>query len=221
MKISELADTTGVSIATIKYYLREGLLPEGGRTSATSADYSDRHVRRLRIIRALIASGVSVAETHAVLAALDNPQHNVHAVLGAAHAAVTPDPGDDIDIAGAKELVARMGWREGIADERAVHGVERAMRAMRQAGFSPSPELLTVYLDAMLTIARAEVAAVPAESIDDAVHFVVLGSVLGEPLLLALRRVAQQVVSAERFGGEAAARSTPAAPLPDRSADRR
>jgi hypothetical protein len=32
------------------------------------------------------------------------------------------------------------------------------------------------------------------------VRYVVLGTVLAEPLLLALRRVAEQVASAERFG---------------------
>jgi hypothetical protein len=42
---------------------------------------------------------------------------------------------------------------------------------------------------------------VPEESIEAAVEYVVLGSVLVEPLLLALRRVAQQVASVERFGG--------------------
>ncbi len=43
----------------------------------------------------------------------------------------------------------------------------------------------------------------PTESADAAVRYVVLGSVLVEPLLLALRRVAQQVASARRFGGSA------------------
>lgn len=214
MRISELAETTGVPIATIKFYLREGLVPPGERTSATSARYTDNHVRRLRIVRALIDSGVSLAETHAVLTALDSRQQNVHAVLGAAHAAVTPASGDDIDPAEAMHLVAQMGWRVGTGDLRAVHSVERALRAMQQAGFTPAPELLATYMDSMLTVARAEVAAVPAESIDEAVHFVVLGSVLGEPLLLALRRVAQQVASAERFGASVAVPSPPSAASP-------
>ena len=44
----------------------------------------------------------------------------------------------------------------------------------------------------------------PTESAEAAVRYVVLGSVLVEPLLLALRRVAEQVASARRFGRGAA-----------------
>ena len=55
------------------------------------------------------------------------------------------------------------------------------------------------YLDAITRIAEAEIAGVPTESAEAAVRYVVLGSVLVEPLLLALRRVAEQVASAERF----------------------
>ena len=39
MRISELSARSGVSVATIKYYLRERVLPEGERTSATQATY--------------------------------------------------------------------------------------------------------------------------------------------------------------------------------------
>ena len=59
---------------------------------------------------------------------------------------------------------------------------------------------MAVYLDSVQRIARAEIAGVPTESSEAAVRYVVLGSVLVEPLLLALRRVAEQIASAERFG---------------------
>ena len=88
MRISELSARTGVTVATIKYYLREGLLPEGARSSPTQATYERAHVERLRVIRALIESGVSIAESRKVLAALDHPPASAHDLLGAAHAAV-------------------------------------------------------------------------------------------------------------------------------------
>lgn len=53
MLLSELADATGTSAASIKYYLREGLLPPGERVTATRADYGTRHVERLHLIRTL------------------------------------------------------------------------------------------------------------------------------------------------------------------------
>ena len=37
MRISELSSVTGVPVPTIKYYIREGLLPRGERTAANQA----------------------------------------------------------------------------------------------------------------------------------------------------------------------------------------
>jgi DNA-binding transcriptional MerR regulator len=53
MKISELAEASGTSIPTIKFYIREGLLPAGGTTSRTQARYTDAHLRRLELISIL------------------------------------------------------------------------------------------------------------------------------------------------------------------------
>ncbi|GMA88788.1 hypothetical protein GCM10025868_40380 [Angustibacter aerolatus] len=44
-------------VATVKYYLREGLLPPGTPTSRTQAQYDEEHVRRLRLVRALLDVG--------------------------------------------------------------------------------------------------------------------------------------------------------------------
>lgn len=49
-------------------------------------------------------------------------------------------------------------------------------------------------------MADAEPAATPADSAEAAVRYVVLRTVLVEPLILALRRVAEQVAAAQRFG---------------------
>jgi DNA-binding transcriptional MerR regulator len=200
MRISALSATAGVSVPTIKYYLREGLLFEGVRTSATQAEYGDEHVRRLRVIRALIDSGVSIAETRNVVHALENPPANPHELLGAAHAAVTPHVDRDLDLAGAERLVARLGWQPEVCDPQLVAGVARALHTVEAAGFEIPADVLTAYVDAVTDIAAAEIAGVPTDSPEAAVRYVVLGSVLVEPLLLALRRVAQQVASARRFG---------------------
>ena len=54
MRLAELCAATGVPSATVKYYLREGLLPAGEWVSATRAEYGPEHVERLRLIRALV-----------------------------------------------------------------------------------------------------------------------------------------------------------------------
>lgn len=200
MKISELATLSGVSAPTIKYYIREGLLPEGERTSPTQADYGDKHVQRLRVIRALIGSGVSIAESKRMIETLDDPPAEPFMLLGAAHAAITPPIDENLDLSAAQSLVAGLGWQPEKCDEAVLYAVARALKGIESAGFAVPEEVMPVYLESIRRIADAEIANVPADSLESAVRYVVLGSVLVEPLLLALRRVAQQLSSAERFG---------------------
>lgn len=49
----ELEAKTGVGRETIRYYIREGLLPEPARASRNSAFYSEEHVARVRAIKRL------------------------------------------------------------------------------------------------------------------------------------------------------------------------
>ena len=51
--ISELSARTGVPAATIHHYLRLGLLPAPERVASNRFLYDRRHVRRLRLVRAL------------------------------------------------------------------------------------------------------------------------------------------------------------------------
>ncbi len=85
MRLAELSERSGVAIATIKYYLREGLLPPGRRVSATTADYDEGHLRRLRLVRAMIQVGqVPVADVRKVLGHVDDESLGRTIRLGAA-----------------------------------------------------------------------------------------------------------------------------------------
>jgi len=53
LKISELAEEAGVPVATVRHYLREGLLPEGEKTSRNMAYYPPELVERIRLIKQL------------------------------------------------------------------------------------------------------------------------------------------------------------------------
>jgi DNA-binding transcriptional MerR regulator len=53
LKISELAERADVPVATVRHYLREGLLPEGVKTSRNMAYYSPELVDRIRLIKQL------------------------------------------------------------------------------------------------------------------------------------------------------------------------
>lgn len=52
-RMAQLEALTGVGREAIRFYIREGLLPEPERTSKTAAWYSDEHVRLLHTIRRL------------------------------------------------------------------------------------------------------------------------------------------------------------------------
>ncbi len=53
MKMKELEEKSGIGRETIRYYIREGLLPEPDRPKTNVAIYSADHLRRLNLIRTL------------------------------------------------------------------------------------------------------------------------------------------------------------------------
>ena len=53
LKISELAEQADVPVATVRHYLREGLLPEPVRTSRNMAYYPPEFADRIRVIKQL------------------------------------------------------------------------------------------------------------------------------------------------------------------------
>ena len=53
LRIGELAARAGVAVSTIKFYIREGLVPPPVKTARTSGYYGDAHLARLGLIRKL------------------------------------------------------------------------------------------------------------------------------------------------------------------------
>lgn len=199
MRISELASTAELPVATVKYYLREGLLPAGRRTSATQAEYDDRHVARLRLIRALVdVGGLSLAAVQRIVDALDHA--SLHDALGVATSALPPTVGADVDVTAAQALLDRLGWQVS-AHSVALGQLAVAVRAAQDAGVPLTDARLLVYGGAAADVAAADIAGVPTSSVEDAVAYSVVGTVLYEPILLALRRLAHEDASGRRFDG--------------------
>jgi DNA-binding transcriptional MerR regulator len=202
MWIAELSRQTEVPVATIKYYLREGLLAPGEAVGATRSRYDDSHVRRLRLIRALVESGgLSLARVRSVLAAVDEESRELHDVLGAAHGALIPDdlPATAESRRRVDDLVAERGWqispRSGDRDLLAA-----AFDALEKVGYHLDDDLLATYASAAAQVADADVAHLPTDDRQRTVEATVLITALGGPVLLALRRLAQQSASAHRYG---------------------
>ncbi|WP_112245095.1 MerR family transcriptional regulator [Kribbella monticola] len=202
MWIAELSRQTDVPVATIKYYLREGLLPAGESVGATRARYDESHVRRLRLIRALVeAGGLSLARVRGVLAAVDEESQQMHAVLGAAHGALLPESieASTGSLERVDELLADHGWKvHERSPDRAL--LANALDALDRVGHPLDSTLLDSYLMAAEQVGDADVAHLPAGDRAQAVEATVIITALGGPVLLALRRLAQQNASARRYG---------------------
>jgi DNA-binding transcriptional MerR regulator len=202
MWIAELSRRTGVPVATIKYYLREGLLPPGEAVGATRSRYDETHMRRLRLIRALVeVGGLSLSRVRDVLAEVDEESRQVHEVLGAAHCALVPEPPavsteskERVD-----QLIKDRGWLvyEGSPDRALLAG---ALDALVGVGHRLDDEMLQAYAQAAQQVADTDVAHLPVGDRSRTVEAVVVGTALGGPVLLTLRRLAQESASARRYG---------------------
>ena len=74
MKIGELAKTTHTQVETIRYYEREGLLPETVRTEGNYRIYSPDHATRLSFIRHCRSLDMTLNEIRTLLTFKDAPQ---------------------------------------------------------------------------------------------------------------------------------------------------
>ena len=205
MRISELSERSDVPVATVKFYLREGLLHEGRRTSATQAAYDDSHVQRLRMVRALsTVGGMSLARIKRVLAAVDDPPESMHDLLGVASSTGGPASGaDPTDLAPSHEAVHALlrdwGWDPADTWCTTHAALAAALDALASAGFDVPGTTMNHYRDHVMAIAALEVGQVPTGSREEAVRYVALGVPLVEPLLLALRRLGHEQVSKQLF----------------------
>jgi DNA-binding transcriptional MerR regulator len=199
VRISELAERTDVPVHTLKYYLREGLLMPGRATGRTRAEYGEEHVERVRLVRALVEHGhVPIASVRAVVGALDSPPPHTHDLLGVAHCALPAPPTSGEVSAEVAELVASLGWDVGEGAP-ALANLSDAVSVARANGVPLEPAHLRTYAEAMRRVADLDVdVALAAQSPADAMRMVVVGTVLVDPVLVALRRLAQEASSAQR-----------------------
>ncbi|TDD18632.1 MerR family transcriptional regulator [Nonomuraea diastatica] len=205
MRISELSARSGVAIPTIKYYLREGMLHQGVQTSATRAEYGESHLRRLRLIRALLDVGrLSVSSIKKVVAAVDDESLPIHEMLGIAHYALSPgaqpEPGEDWQQARSEvdRLVEDLGW-DITPDAPTRDELAQTLVRMRQLGMEVD---LAPYVEtAGRLVSEVEMDKIPFDGPRDAaVEALVLGTVLYGRVFDALRRMAHESESAARLG---------------------
>jgi DNA-binding transcriptional MerR regulator len=208
VRVGDLSRRSGVSVPTIKFYLRDGLLPPGELTSRNQAQYGEEHVRRLGIIRALLdLGGLSVAAVRDVLAVMDQPDAPLHKVLGAALCSMVPPATlpEDADVDQARQrltaVAERRGWRTG-PDNPSWRAAAEVLVTLQRLGFPRTEDWVEAYAVAAEQVAAADVevtAGLPTR--EDTVKAVVVGTLLGDALFAALRRLAQEDASSRKYQG--------------------
>ena len=76
MKIGELAKAAFTQSETIRYYEREGLLPEAARTESNYRSYDSSHLQRLAFIRHCRSLDMTLGEIRTLLRFKDAPEDN-------------------------------------------------------------------------------------------------------------------------------------------------
>lgn len=197
MKISEICAIVGITPATLKYYIREGLVPEGQRLVANRTEYSDAHVRRVRLVRALLDTGrLSISAAREVLDAVDSHSEFGPAFESAQHALDAGRPAGSAESqARISELIAQQGWNTTGLNP-GVHAAARALDGFAATGQPPSDAFLQAYAAAAQQLAQADLTAIAElaarDGADSVVELMVVGTVMGDDLISGLRRIAQE-----------------------------
>ncbi|UOZ09866.1 MerR family transcriptional regulator [Amycolatopsis sp. WQ 127309] len=205
--MAELSAGSGVPVATVKYYLREGLLPPGERTSPNQARYSATHVQRLRLIKALTeVGGLSLASVGTVLEAIDGDKtpHRTMGVVQEELAGPAPQVSDEA-ADWAWELldgiVRRNGWGELKREHVAVENLVAALATAKELGHDKLAEHLEEYAHLAIRVAELDVDTVTGlTSYDKIIEAGLVVTVLGDRIFAGLRHLGQELVSREVLG---------------------
>lgn len=205
MRMSELAERSGVSVATIKYYLREGLLAPGRKLSERRAEYDDQHVRRLHLLRVLREAGaIPVDGLKRLVDAVEDRSGSLHQMFGPACDALGGRPAAKAASADARsladQLVENAGWSEVRPDAPERDRLAEILEVIGSHGRVPDPDRVASYLALIDQLAALELGSVDTDQDRESMmEQMVIGQVAYGQLLLSLRRLAQEHHSARLF----------------------
>ncbi|MEV6926551.1 MerR family transcriptional regulator [Dactylosporangium sp. NPDC051485] len=208
MRISDLSRQAGVSIPTIKFYLRERLLPPGTATGRNQAAYGEVHLRRLELIKALTQIGqLELTTVRQLLAAIEDHQQplpQLYELVDQAHPVPEPAPGSSTEhLPGARSdvdtLLDDLGWQVG-KQAPARERLTAVIATLRRLGCDCRMEFFNDYAAAAETQAVKELDLLPADGVGADRAAAVVRSVLLAAAMAALRRMAQEHYVSSRFG---------------------
>ncbi len=187
MRMAELSRRSGASIPTIKYYLREGLLDAGVPTATNQADYGERHLRRLLLVRALTElGGLSLAAARTALGLLEGGAGRPGDIRWAIDATAESARAcrSESALAEVSEMFVGHG-RQPPADSRAMRHAADVLTALRVLDPDWGGPRLSAYIEAACALAERDLDDYPAEP-----EMLLARVLLGNALFTALHRVA-------------------------------
>lgn len=211
LTVSQLVRQSQTPLSTIKFYLREELLSPGDLEAAHRAFYGEAHVQRLRLIQVLREVGhLSIPAIRDICRLLDGKGSRDWARV-IAHVIDALGRRESLphhpQASGARREVLRMLATRRIQvrrNSRAVADLADALVGLRRTlGPDLSADAFIPYLDAMCALARRDFEAnrhllTGAASAAVGATF---ATVLWEPVLLLLRRIAHEHVVMHAFDG--------------------
>jgi DNA-binding transcriptional MerR regulator len=222
MKISELSRLSGVPSTTIKFYIREGLIPAGTRSHRNQATYNEDHLRRLGLIQTLREiAGLSLDVVRNVLSEVGKPWGEADPV-GAALGAIYRVPERERSSAEQAEYTRVRGEIEKLVEglhwmvskdllSTSHHYVDNLTDSLLQMRRYIDPEFpieaLSRFAEGAWGLSEQVFAVFedhhprPSDDIVNPTSSAILGTLLLEPMLMALTRTALAAYSARISAG--------------------
>lgn len=206
MQFRELSEASGVTAASIKFYLREGLLPSGRRLNPTRAEYGPAHLERLNLIQALRRIvGLNLVQIGSIVSAIDSGLDTLE-LLGLVQRTVLglEVPGRNENGGGPADAVLSLrGWPDLPSAARTA--LDEQLNLMAGLGLEVPPEVLAAYSAAADQAAAVDIGYVAAADSPDAlVRTAAVGMHLYSGLLLRMLALAQASHSMRHYGSEPA-----------------
>lgn len=206
MRISELAQRAGVPVPTVKFYVREKLLPSGTLTARNQARYDDRHLQRLRLVRALTTvGGLEIGAVRELLATIDDPDVTLVAVYEGIEKAQYPaqpnTPGfHGVEMARADidYLAEKLGWQEG-PTRPGRESLAQVLTALRALGCAAEIDFFLPFARAAETVVQAEIDLIEGADGVDVNASAMVRSILFDVVMSLMLRTVRQHEAAERF----------------------
>jgi DNA-binding transcriptional MerR regulator len=206
VQLKDLSEKSGVSVASIKYYLREGLLPAGQSVHATRAQYSEQHVERLELIQALRRIvGLNIEQICGLLKMADDgaPRLELLAAVQRVVLDLNAYAGrGEIRTPAADAVVRLRNWPDSPSDAR--NALDAHLERMASLRIPVSQELLDTYSKAMDDVAGLDISITTApDSVDQLILTAAVGMHMHSQLLLRLLALAQASHAIRRYEKDA------------------